>query len=236
MRVRRTPGIARIVAVLLVALGAVVFSAMVSHGRVFMRWRRGSDVMRAFESAGATRVYRTQLLSRKGRSEFLVFGMDESAPRTAALMRRVLPEIDLRFEGGRMAVGRGQAGGQPASTVLLDLGIPDRSLVFVARQEPQPGFFPEIPVPSYPQAERLFEVHDPETRATLTVEQTDAAPQSVLYFYASRMEEQGWSEAVRLRGDTAVFLRELEVCCVQASSTEPGRTRISMLHKSSALK
>ncbi len=237
----------RLPAILLAALLAVFWlPAPPAAARVFLRWGTAGRAVRALEQAGARVLYEADIELNGGQGHLTVVAFENGLTRSVATMRRSLPGIQLRHDGGSLALGELADGGTVVRCVALQVGDIARTVVMLCDQSradyeasrTPPATHALRELPAFPASLPLFYARNAETALGVAVARSSASATEVFRFYHEALTRNGWQPqpgqpdlASPAEGGLRFYQNRGRIAIVHAMPTADGQTRITVLHK-----
>lgn len=228
---------------ILIFLGLAL--ALPAPGNVFWRWRPGTGHSVFETTPGWQRVYRSNLRINGSRGRLEIMTCNDPLPNVMARLKNAFPSArpDATFRQGESAgAGLVQTGVTVTRLLVLDLGAPNQTVVFVLTQSPAeyeqslepPGEHLLDAMPVYPNSTATMFIADEEASAQLEISSAGGSPASIRSFFDSAFAEKGYR---RMQADDgpaglAVFQKGMSLCCVLVKdSPHPQTSTITVLHK-----
>jgi hypothetical protein len=237
---------------LLAAAALLIFSvALVSQGRVFLRWRGADRTNDALEALGGALAYQAPIVVNNGTGVLSVYAFDQSVRRLGAGLNRTFHTDAFKAAHGTLAVAALKVEGRAVRLVLMRAPQKQQTLVIKIEQSPSearasaqapreqglPG------IPAYPGSVPVFFAKNEDTQMGLAVSTATCLPADVDAFFQARLPGLRWTPALpRQRRATRDRVMRLyhkgpDLCCVFAESIgATGGTRITLLHKRHGIK
>lgn len=236
---------------MLLMVCGLLAGTMMSHARVYRRWGSSAQGDGAIKGAGGKTVYEADMTINSGKGHVTVYSFKLSIGEVVASLRRIFGADNLTYEGGTM--GKALILSKSTATRLIVFGLGTGRSTIVVRLEQSVSEFKrsskpplKLPVkslPSYPGSELLFFAKDEKTSTSFAVSTAPSNVSSARSFLTSRLVASGWKPTIPAKSDNmpapgmTVYLKNREVCCLfVSSSSRPGESRITLLHKRSKIK
>jgi hypothetical protein len=229
----------------------MITTALVCHGRVFLRWGSAAQSARTMESLGGKIAYTAAININGGKGQLTVFGFNEPIAAVVSSVTRAFDISGFAYRGGSMGYGSVSTNGQTLRFVVIRIESQVQTLVFQIEQTDEENRRSSLPpegqmltvVPSYPDSLPLFFASDENAGMSMAISRTSSDMASVQQSMEQALIGAGWEHASLeprekdVRSDMKVYIKQQEICCILVIPSETtGENRITVLHKQRGMK